>query len=423
MATRYTNLAEYFDYRGRRFAEKCTSCGECLEVCPVFPLTKFAHRGSQAVMEKVTDLLQGGEVSEEAYDMVFSCNGACGECVKACPEGLIPYSAFMPALAKIAAAGREFPPRIYQHTHGHRHHFPDFFSALQIKPSEERWLRKAPANPEPVDVVLFGMPHLLLETVAILERMGLSFVVLSAHELCCGASPMLCGDLDGAQNIGRELISTIASFRPKQAVFFCTSCQVMSQWTLPRFNSIPFQTYELSHFLLENLDKIPFAHTVDKVVTLHDSYTMASLGTFDGMRTLLQAIPGLTLVEMEHNRENNLCCGGFATSMRPEVVKAARRAPLDEATATGAEIMALTCTGCQKSFAPLQHQYPFQIQNYISLVAEGVGVNYEDKFTKYMDSGDVAKVLAEARDCIEESHFSQDEAEKVLSDYFDTYHP
>jgi len=427
MAAKYSSMSEYFDYRGRRFAEKCTSCGECLEICPIFPLTKFAHRGPQATMEKVTDLLQGGEVSEEAYEMVFSCTGGCGICAKSCPEGLIPYSAFMPAIAKIAGAGRPLPRRIYQHTQGHRHHFPEFFSALQIKPSEERWIRKAPANPEPVDVVFFsgcaatGIPHLLLETVGILERMGINFATLSGRDLCCGAGPLLRGDLEAAQSIGENLISSIAAFNPKKAVLFCVSCQANFQYTLPRFVTIPFQTYELSQFLVENLDRIPFENSVDKVVTLHDSCTMASLGTYDGMRTLLRAIPGITLVEMEHTREDNLCCGGFATSMRPEIVGPMRRAPLAEAQATGANTMALTCTGCQKSFAPLAHQYPFEVRNYVSLVAEAVGVGREDKFTRYMGSGDAAKVLAEARDCVEASHFTAEEMEQVLSDYFDTY--
>jgi len=78
-------VAEFYDHMGRQFAEKCDSCGDCLQVCSVFPLTRFADRGPRAVMEKITDLLQGSEVSEEAYDMAFSCNLACGRCDKACP--------------------------------------------------------------------------------------------------------------------------------------------------------------------------------------------------------------------------------------------------------------------------------------------------------------------------------------------------
>jgi len=427
MTTKYSNLVEYFDYRGRRFAERCTNCGECLQACPVFPLTKFADRGPQAVIEKVTELLKGGEVSEEAYDMVFSCNGACGMCVKACPEGLMLYAAFMPAIAKIVSAGKEPPPLGYQLMPGHRYSFPNVFSALQIKPSEERWIKKAPANPEPVDVVFFtgcvpaGIPHTLLEIVGILERMGVNFVTLAGDAVCCGSGPMLWGDLEASQSMSRHFVSTLAAFRPKKVVFFCHGCYMVCLGILPRFMSIPFESCELSQFLVENLDRIPFTQRINKVVTLHDSCSVARLGMFDPPRKLLQAIPGITLVEMEHNKGNALCCGGLTNITRPEITEAIRRAPLKEAKATGADILATICTGCQESFAPLEHQYPFEVRSYISLIAEAVGVQYEDRFKKYMGLGDVTKVLAEARDYIDASDFSPEEMKRILPEYLDRF--
>jgi len=427
MTTKYSNLAEYFDYRGRRFAERCTNCGECLQACPVFPLTKFADRGPQAVIEKLTELLKGGDVSEEAYDMVFSCNGACGMCVKACPEGLMLYAAFMPAIAKIISAGKEPPPLSYQLMPGHRYSFPNVFSALQIKPSEERWIKKAPANPEPVDVVFFtgcvpaGIPHTLLEIVGILERMGVNFVTLAGDAVCCGSGPMLWGDLEASQSMSRHFVSTLAAFRPKKVVFFCHGCYMVCLGILPRFMSIPFESCELSQFLVENLDRIPFTQRINKVVTLHDSCSVARLGMFDPPRKLLQAIPGITLVEMEHNKGNALCCGGLTNITRPEITEAIRRAPLKEAKATGADILATICTGCQESFAPLEHQYPFEVRSYISLIAEAVGVQYEDRFKKYMGLGDVTKVLAEARDYIDASDFSPEEMKRILPEYLDRF--
>ena len=427
MTTKYSNLAEYFDYRGRRFAERCTNCGECLQACPVFPLTKFADRGPQAVIEKLTELLKGGDVSEEAYDMVFSCNGACGMCVKACPEGLMLYAAFMPAIAKIISAGKEPPPLSYQLMPGHRYSFPNVFSALQIKPSEERWIKKAPANPDPVDVVFFtgcvpaGIPHTLLEIVGILERMGVNFVTLAGDAVCCGSGPMLWGDLEASQSMSRHFVSTLAAFRPKKVVFFCHGCYMVCLGILPRFMSIPFESCELSQFLVENLDRIPFTQRINKVVTLHDSCSVARLGMFDPPRKLLQAIPGITLVEMEHNKGNALCCGGLTNITRPEITEAIRRAPLKEAKATGADILATICTGCQESFAPLEHQYPFEVRSYISLIAEAVGVQYEDRFKKYMGLGDVTKVLAEARDYIDASDFSPEEMKRILPEYLDRF--
>ncbi|MBM4462598.1 MAG: (Fe-S)-binding protein [Chloroflexi bacterium] len=429
MTTKYSNMAEYFDYRGRRFAEKCTNCGDCLEVCPLFPLTKFAHKGPQAIIEKITGLLRGGEVSEEAYDMLCSCSGACGLCAKACPEKLIPYSAFMSALVKVHKAGRKAHPLNYQYMPGHRYNFAHVFSALQIKPSETRWIKKVPDNPNPVDVVFFtgcspmGTPHTLLETVDILDRMGIDFVALAGGDLCCGTAAMLWGDAEAAQQMGQNFVSAIAAFRPKKAVFFCTGCHLTCLGTLPRFMSVPFLSYELSQFLVENLDRIPFKRRIDKVVTMHDSCSVARLGTFELQRQLLRAIPGITLVEMEHNRDDALCCGGTAKTMRPEITGPMRRAPLEEAKATGAEIMATSCTGCIASFTPLEDEYPFEVRSYINLLAEAVGVTHENRFSKYAKSRNAAGVIAEARDYIAASDFTTEELKRILPDYLNRFCP
>jgi len=154
---------------------------------------------------------------------------------------------------------------------------------------------------------------------------------------------------------------------------------------------------------------------------VHDSCHVARLGTFDLTRRLLQAIPGITLVEMAHNRADALCCGGYTNTARPEISGPMRRAPMNEARASGAGVMATLCTGCQQSFAPLEHQYPFEVRNYISLLAEAVGVQHEDRFKKYVRLANAPDVMAQARDYISVSDFTPEEMERVLPDYLNRY--
>jgi len=427
MTMMYGDLYEFLDYWGREFAEKCTNCGECLLVCPVYPLIKSADKGPKAVIEKVNRLLKEGEVSEEAYELAYSCTGACGLCAKVCPEGLAPYMVFVPAKAKLARAGKEPPPEAYQYTPGHRYNYTKVFSSLQIKPSEERWMREAPPHPEPVEVVFFtgcgaqGMPNIVLETVAILEGMGLNFVTLAGGDLCCGSGFMQWGDLEAAQNMGQTFVSTIASFGAKKAAFLCDGCRMMCAGILPATMNIPFEPYELAQFLAENIDRIPFSQKVNRVVTLHDSCGVARFGTPEAGRRLLQAIPGLTLVEMEHNRQDSLCCGGLANITRSEITEPIRRAPLEEAKATGADTLATICNGCQQAFAPFEDQYHLEVRSYISLVAEAIGVRYEDKFKKYINFGDVDEVIAAAKEYIDASDYSVEEMKRILPEYLNRF--
>ncbi len=49
------------------------------------------------------------------------------------------------------------------------------------------------------------------------------------------------------------------------------------------------------------------------LVTYHDPCRLArQAGIMDAPRTLIESIPGIMLKEMEHNRENALCCGTSA---------------------------------------------------------------------------------------------------------------
>ncbi len=427
MVAKQNKLADMFDLLGRQFAEKCTNCGECLRVCPIFPLTGYAEKGPEAVIRKVTELLEGGAVSDEAYDMVFSCTGQCGVCDRACPEGLALQTALMSAAGKIADAGMNPPALSYQLMPRHRYSFSSVFGALLGKPCEARWINRVPDNPEPVDVVFFagcgltGMPHNFLEVVDILDKMEVDYIALAGGELCCGTTPILWGDLETSQRAGQDFVSAISAFNPQKAVFYCTGCHIMCTGMLPQVTSIPFQSYELTQFLAENLDRIPFKNSVEKAVTLHDSCSVARLGTFEATRNVLQAVPGVTLVEMEHNRSNALCCGGVANYMHPEITEPIRRAPLKEAEDTGAEVLATICTGCHQSFAPLAQQYPFEVRSYINIIAEAVGVQHEDRFNKYVRLGALTQVIAEARESIEASDFTLEEMERILPEYFNRF--
>jgi Fe-S oxidoreductase len=90
---------------------------------------------------------------------------------------------------------------------------------------------------------------------------------------------------------------------------------------------------------------------VKRKVTYQDPCRLGRhLGIYDSPRKVLQAIPGMELIEMEKNREYALCCGTSAFTNCDIYSHEMRVDRLLEAKATGAEILVTTCPKCQIHF-------------------------------------------------------------------------
>lgn len=71
---------------------------------------------------------------------------------------------------------------------------------------------------------------------------------------------------------------------------------------------------------------------------------------YDAPRELLQAVPGVALVEMARNRENAFCCGGGGGNVFTDILGGGDQSParvrIREAYATGATVLAVACPAC-----------------------------------------------------------------------------
>ncbi|HIC90385.1 MAG TPA: (Fe-S)-binding protein [Anaerolineae bacterium] len=114
--------------------------------------------------------------------------------------------------------------------------------------------------------------------------------------------------------------------------------------------SYPVRHY--TQFLVERLEQLKplLKQEVNAKVTYHDPcYLGRANGVFDAPRKLLEAIPGVELVEMSHHRTTSLCCGGGGGGMwldgfqweKAHVRLSEWR--VREAVAVGADILAVAC--------------------------------------------------------------------------------
>ena len=120
-------------------------------------------------------------------------------------------------------------------------------------------------------------------------------------------------------------------------------------------NEYGFDDIEVLHYtqlvakLIEQ-GRLKFTKEVRAKVTYHDPCFLGKQnGVFDEPRAIIEAIPGVKLVEMDRNRERSLCCEGGGGRMWVEGTNQEERLAFQrvhEAADTGAEILAVACPFC-----------------------------------------------------------------------------
>jgi heterodisulfide reductase subunit D len=91
---------------------------------------------------------------------------------------------------------------------------------------------------------------------------------------------------------------------------------------------------------------------LDLTVTFHDPCDLGrGSHEYDAPRRVIDAIPGVKLIEMSHNRENCLCCGGGGNleMMDSKLSGEIAKAKIDEVTATGAKVVVTACQQCVRT--------------------------------------------------------------------------
>ncbi|MGH7853198.1 MAG: (Fe-S)-binding protein, partial [Candidatus Binatia bacterium] len=120
--------------------------------------------------------------------------------------------------------------------------------------------------------------------------------------------------------------------------------------------------------------RLSFSKRVDKKVTYHDSCHLGrGAGVYDDPRSILRAIPGVELVEMERNRRWAWCCGGGGgvPEADPELAQWCAADRMREAKASGAELVLISSALCQRSFAAIKEAH-LPAQDLLEFVHQGL---------------------------------------------------
>jgi glycolate oxidase iron-sulfur subunit len=388
--------------------EACVHCGLCLSACPTYRetgLESFGPRGRLYLMRSVAEQRFGLESAVFQEQMQACLN--CRACEAVCPSG-VQYGALLEdsrAQIERARADGRLPPNAPAARLARRAAFGLLFRSMRLFRAFSRalWLYQrsgaqvlarrsgllrrlgladaeallprisdrfvaprgqvlAASGPPRRRVALLSgcvmstaFSHVHAATLRVLRHNGCD-VVIPASQGCCGALHAHGGDLEGARALARTNIAAFERLEVDAIIVNAAGCgstlkeyghllRADPTWAT-RAQAFAASVRDISEFLdgiglnTAGLGRLPLAVTYQEPCHLAHAQRISA-----APRRLLASIPGLTLREMA---EAALCCGsaGIYNITQPDMAARLGRRKVDNALATGAELIVTANPGC-----------------------------------------------------------------------------
>lgn len=367
-----TSLQQHMRAEAGRLVDACTSCGACVGVCPVVPHAGIADVPPERLVGGVLDVLRsGGALAGPAAAWAHQCDG-CGRCIPACPEGVNPRTLIMLANSASAASHTETPQLFRKMARAIR-----LMAAMQLAPADLARLLQPPGVRDVPVVFYVGCnavrtPHLLFNTMYVLDAIEVDYEVLGGPAACCGIIHTKWeGEAAAGGRVTDGTLQRFGSYRPERVLSWCPSCQLHLGETLGGYRDTGFGFDHVTGFLVENEARLARLYTAEVPlrVLLHAHEGMADLG--GNVLRLLRQVPGLEVVGTAW--ESGYTCGGSGADRAPGL-KAERRAQtMARLAEPGIDALVSLYHGCHGQLAASAETGGKPVVNFTDILVRALG--------------------------------------------------
>ncbi|MHA1379143.1 MAG: (Fe-S)-binding protein [Candidatus Helarchaeota archaeon] len=366
----------------------CYQCGKCTASCPLRKVSLFSPR----------IIAQDFILDEKVNEKIWKCL-TCDLCSSRCPMG-ITFSDFV-----LEQRIKSFQKGTSQAEEAHFGYFSminRIMANKNIIPNRHESIPKNIKIAKTGEILYFmgcvpfftNEPHMVevgvdysintYSALKILNHLGITPAVLE-NEKCCGHDSLWIGDVNTFKNLAQYNIEAIENVGAKLVIFNCAEGYRTFKIDYPQqIRKYNFEVISLAEFLLKKIENGEYYFPGDfpRKITYHDPCRMGRhLGIYEAPRKVLEAIPGVELIEMENNKEDAQCCGVNSWINCDVETKALRELRLTEAEETGANILVTTCPKCQMHFNCLKFDYKnepggkqskIQIEDFATFIAKAM---------------------------------------------------
>jgi glycolate oxidase iron-sulfur subunit len=412
-------------------AEKCSRCGVCAAVCPVFRELQRETYSSRGKTE-VAKALVAGDLSYSSYtEDIFSKCLLCLTCKGACPAGVDQAKLVLGIRAELAKR-RGLPLskkvafkyllknrslfekalRVFSYLQmfappkgdGTLRHLPFFLSAfgkgrlipdLSSTPLRKEFPEVISPSEGPVKTKVgffsgcfidFVEPAIGRSLIHVLGRHGVE-VVFPKKQTCCGIPVFMSGDVENGLDLLKMNLEAFSPYPLDAIVTACATCGTAlkesykvlvegeSQEWKERVQAFSAKVRDISEFLTEKIKLNKAEQQSLLKVTYHDPCHL-SRGQNVSLqpRAVMKSLAGVDFVEM---RDAQWCCGGGGSFSfyHYDLSKQISRRKVEAIQASGASVVVTGCPGCMLQLKDQlgQKGSPVEVKHLIQLVDEADG--------------------------------------------------
>ena len=336
-------------------AEQVRMCGSCSKMCRHVCPTFFAWRSDAPTPHSRTllmhlEIVGTREIDERGVEILYQCL-ECSHCLTWCkPEidiatlveikrrELVTANRQPDGITKLVGLVRD-THNPFGEDHSKRN---DWIKIRESKGKKVLYFTGCTAAYREKDSAQ--------DTVSILEQLGFS-VELTPDEWCCGSPLFRTGNQDAGLELASHNIEVLNNIDAEEILVTCPGCYRALTTDYPENGfELNKSVRHISEFLAKSLSKLPTSQ-FDGSITFHDPCHLGRhSGIYDAPREVIKHVSGSSVVEMERNRDNAMCCGNGAglRTLFTEHAKKIGAERIRQATNIEANYLVTSCPFCKE---------------------------------------------------------------------------